>query len=476
MKRRLRALKGRMSLAQLFAAVSFSVIVTGTVVIGWWVSEEIKQGVIQNTAVTTALYMNSFVAPEVQELAHQQDLSAESRAVLDYLHRETPLGQQIVSFKIWGPGGRIVYSSRSSIFGKVFPETPNLKRAWQGMVTSELSDLVDEEDALERDFGSRLLELYSPVREKGSDRIIAVAEFYKSAKLFETQLFNAQVSSWLVVSGVSFVMFLLLFGIVRRGSQTIDTQQRELHSQVQELSDLLAQNRQLHERVQRASNRATEVNERFLRRVSAELHDGPAQSIGFALLRLDAVLDETGNHSSAETLAATNTQDPTIIRGALNDALQEIRNLSAGLALPELGQLSLEQTLERVTRAHRRRTGTEVELTLEKTPGRLRLPLKIATYRFVQESLNNAYHHGEGKEQRVRVTCDNQHLVIAVSDHGPGFDTAQLNLLTERLGLAGMRERIESMGGRFSIISTPGQGTLVMASLPLGIMETEDVQ
>ncbi len=487
---RFKAYWRRLSLAQLFAVVSFGVIVTGTLVIGWWVSAEIETRVTHNAAVTTALYMNSFVAPEIQGLATRQELTKTTRASLDRLHRNTPLGQHVVSFKIWGPGGRIVYSSRPSILGRVFPETSNLKLAWQGEVTSEFSDLEDEEDALERAFGGRLLELYSPVREKGKDRIIAVAEFYTSAKTFEEQLFEAQVYSWLMVSGVCFVMFVLLFGIVRRGSQTISAQQHELQSRVKELSALLAQNHELNERVRRATNRATEVNERFLRRVSAELHDGPAQAIGFALLRLDALLASVGigigigaketeatargtsNDASKPLPDAINSPEPhapvpDIIRGALNDALQEIRNLSSGLALPELGNLSFRQTLDRVTRSHQRRTASAVELSVDLIPDQLPLPIKIGIYRFIQESLNNAYRHGNAEQQLVRAGCHQGSLVITISDAGPGFDLAQLKQSTERLGLVGMRERIESLGGRFSIDSAPGQGTRVTASLPL---------
>ena len=93
--------------------------------------------------------------------------------------------------------------------------------------------------------------------------------------------------------------------------------------------------------------------------------------------------------------------DVDSIRRSLNDALQEIRNLSAGLALPELGELSLDQSLQRLVRTHERRTGTSVKMQIEELPAELTLPVKIAIYRFVQEALHNAYHHGGGKDEQV---------------------------------------------------------------------------
>ena len=226
----------RLNLAQRFAVACLPVLIAGMLGIGWWVSVQIEQGVMQNSAVTTALYMNSFVAPEVTELEDSESLSPASMAALQRLHRDTPLGKRILTFKIWGPGGRVVYSSRASIVGRVFPETANLLRAWKGHVTAEFSDLEDEEDSLERVHGSRLLEIYSPIRAKGSDHIIAVAEFYEDADDLEQQLFAARVRSWMVVALVTLVMFALLFGIVRGGSQTIARQQRELKTRVRELS------------------------------------------------------------------------------------------------------------------------------------------------------------------------------------------------------------------------------------------------
>ena len=74
--------------------------------------------------------------------------------------------------------------------------------------------------------------------------------------------------------------------MVRRGSETIVRQQRDLSEKLAQLTSLNAQNAVLHQRVKRAAERATALNENFLQRLSADLHDGPGQDLGFALMQL----------------------------------------------------------------------------------------------------------------------------------------------------------------------------------------------
>lgn len=185
----------RLSLARKFAIAGSVVLLAGMVVIGLWVTRQIEDGVIRNTAASTALYMDSFVEPLVQEIAHRDILSPQVRKELDGLLEETAIGQRIVSFKIWKRGGLIAYSSRAEIIGKVFPTTRSLERAWAGEVVGEIDSLEDEEDALERAAGFPLLEMYSPVRERRTGRIIAVAEFYETATALKENLFWVNLKS-----------------------------------------------------------------------------------------------------------------------------------------------------------------------------------------------------------------------------------------------------------------------------------------
>ena len=87
-----------------------------------------------------------------------------------------------------------------------------------------------------------MLETYSPVREAGSERIIAVAEFYQSVDDLQQDIDSARRQSWLVVILAMLLIYLLLSGFVRRTSDTIDQQRLALRLQVDQLTDLLTQN------------------------------------------------------------------------------------------------------------------------------------------------------------------------------------------------------------------------------------------
>ncbi len=461
-----------LSLAQQFAIASLIVLLANMLVAGWWIGREIEGGVMQISGATTALYVRSFVSPEVQELARQGELSEKSVGVLQHLLGETPLGERIVSIKIWGPGGRVVYSNQPSIIGKTFPVTDELKAAWGGAISSHLSNLSDEEDVAESKIGQPLLEIYTPVFEKGGPRVIAVAEFYELASDLERQISRARLNGWLFIIAITSAVFVLLFGIVRRGSRTIAGQQAELEARVRDLSDLLARNDDLHRRIQKASNRAAELHEKLLRRVSAELHDGPAQGIGFALLRLDALKEQVAGNLGSDPAGAP---DLDRIRGSLRDSLQEIRHLCSGMALPELDNLSLEQAVRRVIRAHERRSETHVAVSFGKLPDRVEPSLKIAIYRFIQEALNNAYRHGGGKGQKVQVALRGPAIDVEVSDDGAGFDGAADETSGDHLGIPGMRRRVESFGGTFVIESQRDDGTRVSGRFPVETKESANV-
>ena len=444
----------RKSLAQQFALMSTAVLLIGMLTIGTWVANKIEASVTLNTALNTSLYIESFVAPLVQELADRDRLSAENQTRLNNLLDTTALGSRIESFKIWKPGGLIAYSSRPSIIGNVYPETHHLLEAWSGKVSAEFDELVDEEDAAERADGIAYLEMYNPVHDPATGRVIAVAEFYQSAEHFEHDLLQAQLESWLLVMLVTLVILGLLFMIVHRGSRTIEVQAATLKSRIRELSIL-------RNRLKQASRRSTEHNEYYLRRIGADLHDGPAQLLALAALRLDAIDDML---VSKPDLAAEGRKDLDTVASALRDALSEVRQISSGLVLPELEHLTLSETLQRAVDSHETRTHQRTKLNLELMPARIGRPTQICLYRLVQEALNNAHRHAPGAPCSVDARYFDELIEVSVSDSGKGFDVESVELDSKSgLGLRGLRERIESLGGEFELVSVPGTGTRLTA-------------
>lgn len=449
------------SLATQFTAVAAIVVGITMAVLGQWVAARIETGVVTNTAAAAALYMDRFVEPHVQELATEPFLNPASRNALSDLVRTQGFGEHIVEVKIWRPDGTIVFSNPEGLIGRRMPISDSLARALRGAVVPEFDDLRQEENVLERRWKVPLLEIYSPIRDTKSGQIIAVAEFYQLGDALKKQLAGAQREGALIVGGLSLLMLGALIGIVRRGSHTIANQQYALSARIADLSRSLTLNEELRQGIADANRRASESGERFLRRVSAELHDGPAQLIALALLRLDSV------NATPPGVATRAGETLEVIRGALRDALSEIRGLSYGLALPELGNLSFEEAVSLAISNHERRSGTSVSASFPEAMLPVPASLKTCAYRFVQEGLNNAFRHAGGVEQHVAVTWNEATLRIEVQDAGPGVSAGPLPSCASGLGLTGLRDRVESLGGTMLIKAAKGGGTRLQASFPL---------
>jgi signal transduction histidine kinase len=477
----------RLSLAQRFLIWSLLVLVVGMAGIGLWVSHQIEQGIIHRTASTTALYVDSLIADPLQDLATTPTLTAEATAKLDALLGDTPLGRRVTLFRVLGLDGKTLYSTEPAHDEGVTPDDEGFASALRGTVSGDIGD-IEGASGLPADLDAHdLLEIYSPVWSASKWKVIAVAEFYYGTDDVRGDIDRAKERSWMVVGGSTLVIYLLLAVFIRRASDTITRQQRSMGEQVARLTDLLARNADLSQRVRAASARTSAINERFLRRLSAELHDGPAQDIGLALLQLDHLAANppaTNGHAApgitpptATDIATTTTTPPPSdlvpIEDALRRAMDEMRALSSGLMLPQLGDLSLGETIEHAAQAHRRRTRSQVTVasTLPaETVGSL--ATRITVYRVVQEALTNAWRHTNGNNQRVIAMLEPERpgaIRVEICDDGPGFDPVAVAASAEaadHLGLVGMEERVEALGGRFVAESGPA-GTCVRVVVPL---------
>lgn len=220
---------------------------------------------------------------------------------------------------------------------------------------------------------------------------------------------------------------------------------------------LLEQNEALRRHLQMSNRRIGQINEDVLQKVGADLHDGPAQLLTYALMRLRKLEPAVRNAESGNKPDHLN-----LIRSALTDVLKEIRNLSAGLSLPHLAGASLEETVRLAANMHEGYTGTHVIVDVENPPSMIPQALKICIYRFIQEGLTNANRHAEGRDQRVMI-AGGEPLTVTISDGGRGFDP---DAPSTGLGLTGMRARIEALGGNLTISSAPGRGARLVATFP----------
>jgi signal transduction histidine kinase len=436
-----------MSLARRYLIANLAVVLAASVAVASWVGVQIETSVLERTASVTALYIDSFVEPQIATLATNETLPAANVDALDELLASTELGSRVVSFRIWRPDGRIVYSPNRALIGQQFEAEGGLARALEGEVSAEISDLAGPENSYERERWSRLVETYVPVRVRGGATILAVTEFYQLPDDIDAEVARARVASWIVVAAAAVLSYLLLAGLVKQGSDTIDRQQRALRDRVAELSRLLEQNETLHGRLRRAADRTTALNEAGLRRIGSDLHDGPAQTLALALLRIDEL------------------EDGDVVSDAVSSALGDLRLIAAGLRSPSFEAMTVAQVVERGVREHERRTGQSVALRVTETPGAEPVVVKIGLYRVLQEALSNAARHAAGAVIEVELTSTADEVRLEVRDAGPGFDPETIR--ADALGLAGMRERAELLGGTFSIGPRDGgSGTRVCLALP----------
>ncbi|MBB3445758.1 MULTISPECIES: sensor histidine kinase [unclassified Rhizobium] len=432
--------------------------------IGLIVTRLIENAVIHNSGAATALYVDSVVAPLLPDMQTESLLDDASAQALDETLGQGALGRRLVSFKLWRRDGTILYSNEKELVGKTFPVNGKLAQAFAGSLVARYEVASDPESAEERNLGRALMEIYNPVLQPWSGEAVAVLEFYETSEGLEDSLAQARLWSWLAVAGLTAIFFLTLSILVFRGSHTIEVQREALKARVDELSALLAENRGLQRRLQLSSQRAAALNETYLRGIGADLHDGPAQHIAYASLRLDSNL-----LVDAAVQPEAREKELTWIRSSLAEAMKEIRDICKGLVLPQIEKASITEIVKRVVEAHQEKTGTTVDTKIDEDDPELATALKICIYRFVQEALNNAYRHGGGVEQAVRATSHGGAVRVEVSDRGEGFDPTLVRPAS--LGLAGLKERIDSLGGEFDIITGEGGTTVIMTFAP---MEVED--
>jgi PAS domain S-box-containing protein len=226
----------------------------------------------------------------------------------------------------------------------------------------------------------------------------------------------------------------------------------------QKLDALLSQSRALAGRLMQAQD-----DER--RRIARLLHETTAQDLAALKMHL-ARLNRTASH-----LSDTN-------RGALIESISlaeqsmtEIRTLSYLLHPPFLDEMGLLAALRWYAAGFAERSGITVDLELPGNFERLPLDTETALFRIVQESLINIHRHAGSETARIRLRRDPETLVLEIEDRGRGIPKRSLNHIMSGegavgVGIAGMRERMEPLGGRIEITSGD-HGTTVRARLPL---------
>lgn len=451
-----------------FTIAALGVFVNGMTLLGMWTANQIEKGVIEHSVSSAALHLDSFVEPHIQSLATGNVLPDSATQALSNLTKQSDHGDHIAGVRIWSPGLKTIWSNVGSApadvlaqVGKVLisqpPETAHL-------FTSKLDNESGETEPM--------LHIYAPVHKAGTMQVIAVAELIQTAEELKKRVDRSRMETVVAFVLLSSAMLLPLVIIVRRGSKTISEQREALSDRVLELGEHLERISQLQDRLVEAQGRSAVVREKTLRRIGADLHDGPIQSLAIALLRLDNLRPASTPES------ADPAPEFEALESVLREAMTDMRQLSAGLFLPDLEGKSLGRTIDIAVVNHERRSKTRV--TTEFGPGLEASAPMIAlacVYRFVQEGLTNAKRHADGIGQHVEAFVEDQFLTVSVSDTGPGMKRGgppPSDL--EGLGLIGMRERLETVGGRLTISSNEPSGVKLTAHIDLRYSRGEELR
>lgn len=204
-----------------------------------------------------------------------------------------------------------------------------------------------------------------------------------------------------------------------------------------------------------------EAQEDERKRLSREIHDGPAQMLANVIMRSDLIERIYRERGGQEAIAEVRS-----FKKMVRSALYEVRRIIYDLrpmALDDLGLVpTLRKYLQTIEEYHNKARIEFVNIGLE---GRLPSKYEVALFRLIQESVQNALKHSEAAEIKVRLEITKSAVNVLVKDNGIGFDVNKKG--AESFGIMGMEERVELLEGVLSIDSKIGSGTSVSIRVPI---------
>jgi len=207
----------------------------------------------------------------------------------------------------------------------------------------------------------------------------------------------------------------------------------------------------------RAWQRLNEALENEAKRIAHALHDEAGQLLASVHFAIAAMADELPPQSRARLQE---------VKALLNRIETELRNLSHELRPIVLDRLGLLPALQFLAESVTRRAGIPITVRGGE-PGRLPPVVEITLYRIVQEALNNVLKHAQARSASIELKVGPQRVSCTIRDDGVGFAAERIRH-SDGLGLAGIRERLNALGGSLHFASRPKRGTALRAEVPRG--------
>jgi signal transduction histidine kinase len=277
----------------------------------------------------------------------------------------------------------------------------------------------------------------------------------------------------------------VVFGDItdRREREEAQRQARSLAERNQELSDEVARRRaaerklrasernqrkslaealEMQAQLRQLSHQVLHTQEEERKRISRELHDGLTQTLVGINVHLAAAIKGAEHNPRGLQQRMARTQ------GLVKSAVEIVQAFARALRPTVLDHLGLEPALLSHLEEFRQRTAIDVQFTGIPEVEQVGIAERTVLFRVAQEALTNVARHAGARRLQVSLGLARGELVLRIQDDGVAFDVARVLRVSagKHLGLLGMRERLEMVGGKLAIHSAPGKGTLIEARVP----------
>ncbi len=233
-----------------------------------------------------------------------------------------------------------------------------------------------------------------------------------------------------------------------------------------EVTEVMQQRRELQEKEQslrELSARIMQLQEEERRRIARDLHDITGQELAVVIMQLMQV----ARQQRADSEAMKGITDAASMVRKIED---EIRTLSYVLHPPLLDELGLGAALNWYVEGFTKRSGIDAKVEVQENLPRLAKEKELALFRVVQEGLTNVMRHSGSRTARIQVSSDANAVTLAIQDEGKGIPRrrfAGADSRSQGVGIVGMRERLQQLGGTLDVRPLP-KGTEIVAVMPVG--------
>jgi len=239
--------------------------------------------------------------------------------------------------------------------------------------------------------------------------------------------------------------------------------EKSLRKSERHYGELLEQSGRMQEQLRLLSRQLLLAQEEERKKISRELHDVIAQTLTSINIRLAALKKEAALNRKGLDRSIARTQK--LVEHSVNVVHRFARELRPTV----LDDLGLIPALHTYLKNFREETGIGVSLSSFAEVEQLQGDKRTALYRVAQEALTNVARHARASQAVVKIQKLDGAVCMKVKDNGQGFQQQRIlhGERSKRLGLLGMRERLQMVGGNFTVSSRPGKGTTVIAQIPL---------